>query len=47
MYQIKKALTMQSYDLFVNGILILRDKKHIVNEFVRKNVKPLGLELIS
>jgi hypothetical protein len=44
MYEIKKAVTMNSYDLIVNGIHVLRDSKQAVEDFVEGKVKPLGLE---
>jgi len=44
MYEIKKAVTMDSYDLIVNGIHVLRDSKQAVQAFVKEKVKPLGLE---
>lgn len=43
MYTVKKAVTMRKYDLFVNGIHVLRDTKAEVNKFIETNVKPLGL----
>lgn len=44
MYKIKKAVSSRQYDLFVNGIHVMRDTKQAVNTFVNSHVKPLGLE---
>ena len=43
MYHVKKAICLRSYDLFVNGILVLRDSKANIELFINNKVKPLGL----
>ena len=43
MYSVSKAVTYNLYDLFVNGIHVLRDSKLNIDEFIRTRVKPLGL----
>ena len=43
MYEVKRAVSISMYDLYVNGIHVLRDSKWKVEEFVRLKVKPLGL----
>ena len=43
MYEVKKAITLNMYDLFVNGIHVLRESKSNVEEFIVNKVKPLGL----
>ena len=43
MYEVKKAVSISMYDLYVNGVHVLRDKKWKIEEFVRLKVKPLGL----
>lgn len=43
MYSIKKAVCLRMYDLYVNGIMVMRGKKWEVEDFIRSKVKPLGL----
>lgn len=43
MYELKKAVTMPVWDLFVNGIHVLRESKDVVEDFIETKVKPLGL----
>jgi hypothetical protein len=43
MYSIKRAVSIRAYDLYVNGIHVLRGKKYEIEQFVESNVKPLGL----
>lgn len=38
---------MRKYDLFVNGIHVLRDDRQTVHDFVKDNVEPLGLEKVQ
>jgi len=38
MYEIKKAATMRKYDLFVNGIHVLRDDRQTVHDFVKETL---------